>query len=186
MSDHGAILKSSDAAEPNTKYTRCWRGVHGHMDDDESAPAIILRPSSRELLSSFLSFANDNRIPVVPQSGNTSLVGSAVPSTPHELLLSMDRYPSSMSLDSAEHVMTLDAGVKLQDAIDYADSKGFVFPIDLGAKGNCMVGGNVATNAGGIYFNRFGSIRSNLLGLEVVLPSGEVLDMTRCVLPKDR
>ena len=56
----------------------------------------------------------------------------------------------------------------------------------IAAKGSCMVGGNVATNAGGIYFNRFGSIRSNLLGLEVVLPSGEVLDMTRCVLPKDR
>ena len=81
--------------------------------------------------------------------------------------------------------MTLDAGVKLQEAIDYADSNNFVFPIDIGAKGSCLVGGNVATNAGGTYFSRFGSIRSNLLGLEVVLPSGKVLDMTRCVLPKD-
>ena len=125
-SDPLAIMRASPSA---TKYTRCWRGVHGHSGD-----ATILRPSSQRLLASFLSFANENRIPVVPQSGNTSLVGSAVPSSPHELLLSMDRYPSSMSLDSAEHVMTLDAGVKLQDAIDYADSKGFVFPIDLGGE----------------------------------------------------
>lgn len=100
-------------------------------------------------------------------------------------MLSLDRFPSDLTLDEEEGVMILDAGVTLSDAIDLAQTRGFVFPVDLGAKGSCKIGGNVATNAGGIYFNRFGSMKSNVLGLEVVLPSGEVIDMMRCMLPKD-
>lgn len=188
-SDPSSVLFSSSSSTSSTdteehitqKYSRCWMGKYGHTHPT----SVILRPSSTPLLTQFLLYANNQKLPIIPQSGNTSLVGSASPRSSSELVLSLDRFPSKITLDEEEGVMILDAGAILQDAIDLATKRNFVFPVDLGAKGSCMIGGNVATNAGGIYFNRYGSMKSNVLGLEAVLPSGEVLDMMRCMLPKN-
>ena len=155
-------------------YTRCWMNKYGTVDPSNN---IVLRPSTTESVSAFLEYANDKGLVVVPQGGNTGLVGAGVPvsDTSGEVIMSLSRMKGGMHLDEEEAIFQCNAGVTLEQAQVYCAEKGFVFPVDLGAKGSCMVGGNLNTNAGGIYFNRFGSIRSNLMGLEAVLADGKIL-----------
>jgi len=179
------LISSSDPSavilDKTSKYSKCWMNKFGHDN-----PTVVLRPKTLPQLQAFLSFANRNEIPLVPQSGNTGLVGGSVPNAPDEHVLSMDRFTATpICLNKEEQIMTLDAGVVLQDAIDFAKQHNFLFPLSIGSSGSCLIGGNVATNAGGMYFSRFGSLRENVVGLEAVLPSGEILNMMKCVLPKD-
>jgi len=122
---------------------------------------------------------------LVPQGGNTGLVGGGVPAEEGEVVMNTMRLNRSMSLDEEEGILTLDSGVVLQNAIDYCKERGFVYPVDLGAKGSCAVGGNVSSNAGGVYYNRFGSVSSNLIGLKAVLSTGEVLDLMGTTMRKN-
>ncbi|XP_044724342.1 FAD binding domain-containing protein [Hirsutella rhossiliensis] len=109
------------------------------------------------------------------QGGNTGLVGGSVPVF-DEIVVSMARMNRIHSFDDASGCLVLDAGCVLEAADTYLADRGHVFPLDLGAKGSCHVGGNVATNAGGLRFLRYGSLHGSVLGLEAVLPDGTVLD----------
>jgi FAD/FMN-containing dehydrogenase len=113
---------------------------------------------------------------VVPQGGRTGLVEG---STPYfdEIVLEMGRMNKVLSFRESDGLLHCEAGCILQKLNEQIDSKGYEVPLDLGARGSCQIGGNVSTNAGGKFYVKHGSFKSHVLGLEVVLADGRVLDL---------
>lgn len=103
----------------------------------------------------------------------TDGIGGSIP-IHDELVLSLSNLNGIRSFDPVSGILVCDAGVVLEAADNYLAEQGFIFPLDLGAKGSCQVGGNVATNAGGLRLLRYGSLHGSVLGLEVVLPDGTI------------
>lgn len=136
---------------------------------------LLLRPRSTDDVSKILKHCNTRRLAVVPQGGNTGLVGGSVPVF-DEIVLSLSNLNKIRSFDDVSGVITVDAGVILQTADEWLRERGYIFPLDLGAKGSCQIGGNVATNAGGLRLLRYGSLHGTVLGIEAVLPDGRVLN----------
>ncbi|KAG0085641.1 hypothetical protein BGZ93_010503 [Podila epicladia] len=136
---------------------------------------LVLKPSTTEQVSQILKYCNDNKLAVVPQGGNTGLVGGAVPVF-DEIIISTANMSSIRSFDSVSGALVCDAGCILEVLDNYLAERGYIMPLDLGAKGSCHIGGNVATNAGGLRLLRYGSLHGTVLGLEVVLPDGTILD----------
>ncbi|KAF9313835.1 hypothetical protein BG003_004764 [Podila horticola] len=136
---------------------------------------LVLKPSTTEQVSQILKYCNDNRLAVVPQGGNTGLVGGAVPVF-DEIVISTANMNSIRSFDNVSGALVSDAGCILEVLDNYLAERGYIMPLDLGAKGSCHIGGNVATNAGGLRLLRYGSLHGTVLGLEVVLPDGTILD----------
>ncbi|KAG9343555.1 hypothetical protein JZ751_013721 [Albula glossodonta] len=136
---------------------------------------VLLRPQSTEEVSQILRYCNERRLAVNPQGGNTGLVGGSVPVF-DEIILSTALMNQVMSFDHVSGILTCQAGCVLENLSSYLEEKDFIMPLDLGAKGSCQIGGNVATNAGGLRLLRYGSLRGTVLGLEVVLADGKVLN----------
>ncbi|KAJ1729106.1 D-lactate ferricytochrome c oxidoreductase, partial [Coemansia biformis] len=136
---------------------------------------LVLKPKTTKEVSEILRYCNSERIAVVPQGGNTGLVGGGVP-VHDEVVLSLRNLNKVRSYDDTSGILVCDAGCVLEELDNFVAERGHVMPLDLGAKGSCHIGGNVATNAGGIRFLRYGSLHGSVLGLEVVLPDGTVLD----------
>jgi FAD/FMN-containing dehydrogenase len=137
---------------------------------------LVLRPKSTEHVSQILAYCNSRTLAVVPQGGNTGLVGGSV-AVHDEVVLSMGAMNRIIEFDRASGVLSCEAGCVLQNLEHAVNAHGFLMPLDLGAKGSCHIGGNVATNAGGIRLVRYGSLHGSVLGLQVVLADGRVLDM---------
>ena len=135
----------------------------------------MLRPGSTAEVSAICKLANETRIALVPQGGNTGLVGGQ---TPHngEVVISMRRMDRIREIDAASNTMTVEAGVMLQNAQQHAAEADRLFPLSLGAEGSCTIGGNLSTNAGGTAALAYGVARDLALGLEVVLADGRVLN----------
>lgn len=112
---------------------------------------------------------------VVPQGGNSGLVGGSVP-VYDEIVISMSRMNSIRQFDEVSGVLVVDAGCILEVVDRFLAERNHIFPLDLGAKGSCHIGGNVATNAGGLRLLRYGSLHGNVLGVEAVLPDGTIMD----------
>ena len=121
-----------------------------------------------------MSYCHENSLPIVPQAGNTGLVGGSVPVF-DEIILCTARMNQIERFDEATGVVVCQAGVVLE-TLDQHVAPRYHVPLDLGAKGSCQIGGNVSTNAGGSRLIRYGSLRGSVLGLEAVLPDGRVLD----------
>lgn len=136
---------------------------------------LVLKPSTTEEVSKILKYCNDNKLAVVPQGGNTGLVGGSVPVF-DEIVISLAKMDNIRSFDDVSGILVADAGVILEVADNYLAEHKHIFPLDLGAKGSCHIGGNVATNAGGLRLLRYGSLHGNVLGIEAVLPDGTILD----------
>jgi FAD/FMN-containing dehydrogenase len=137
-------------------------------------PKAVLRPVSVEAVSTALAICNRHRQSVVPQGGLTGLAGGGN-AAEGDIAISMERFSGVEEIDAAAATMTVRAGTPLQVAQRAAEEAGFLLPIDLGSRGSCQVGGNLATNAGGIRVIRHGVTRDNVLGLEAVLADGTVL-----------
>jgi FAD/FMN-containing dehydrogenase len=148
-----------------------WRGrYHGNA-------AAVLSPSSTEEVAAIVGLAGQYRIPLVPQGGNTSMVGGATPPADGSaLILSLRRMSRLRSISADDNVAIAEAGVILAQLHDQAGAVGRRFPLTLGAKGSCTIGGLISTNAGGTQVLRFGTMRSLVAGLEAVLPDGTVHD----------
>lgn len=157
-------------ASISDKYVRDWSGGWGET------PVAVLRPRSTKEVSLALAVCNAHRCPVVPQGGLTGLAGGAVPS-PGAVVISMERMSGIDEVDTASATITVQAGTPLQAVQEAAQAAGFFFALDLGARGSCQIGGNIATNAGGNRVIRYGMARDLVLGLEVVLADGTVLPM---------
>ena len=159
-----AVLLDDDAAPYNVDWINKYRGQG----------RVVLRPKTVEQVSELMKYCYKHSIAVVPQGGNTGLVGGSVPLF-NEVVLSVQSLNNIRDFNPASGVLTLDAGVILENADSYLGERGHLFPLDLGAKGSCCVGGNVATNAGGLRLLRYGSLHGTVLGLEIVLPDGTIL-----------
>jgi len=138
--------------------------------------SMLLRPGSVAEVTAILKLANETKTPLVPQGGNTGLVGGQIP-LDGELLLSLTRLDKIREVDPSSNTMTCEAGVVLQNAQDAAAAADRLFPLSLGAEGSCTIGGNLSTNAGGTGALAYGIARDLVLGLEVVLADGRVLNL---------
>ncbi|XP_056151249.1 D-2-hydroxyglutarate dehydrogenase, mitochondrial [Lampris incognitus] len=136
---------------------------------------VLLRPQTTEEVSQILRYCHSRNLAVNPQGGNTGLVGGSVP-VYDELILSTALMNNVLSFDSVSGILTCQAGCILENLSLYLEERDYIMPLDLGAKGSCHIGGNVATNAGGLRLLRYGSLRGTVLGLEVVLADGRVLE----------
>ena len=160
---------SKDASEDIEPFNSDWmRKYRGHSQ-------LILKPQSTEEVSKILKYCNDNLLAVVPQGGNTGLVGGSVPVF-DEIVINLQKMNQIRSFDDVSGILVADAGVILEVADNFLAEKKHIFPLDLGAKGSCQIGGNVATNAGGLRLLRYGSLHGNVLSIEAVLPDGTVID----------
>src|ERR687895_1879432 len=138
---------------------------------------VVLRPGSTAEVSQILKLANETGTPIVPQGGNTGLVGGQTPSeSGAEILLSLARLDQIREVDPSSNTMTCEAGVILAKAQDAAELANRLFPLSLGAEGSCTIGGNLSTNAGGTAALAYGVAREMALGLEVVLADGRILN----------
>jgi FAD/FMN-containing dehydrogenase len=148
-----------------------WRGrVTG-------TAAALLSPATTAEVADIVRLAADARVAIVPQGGNTSMVaGATPPADGRALLMSLRRMNAIRSISAADNVAVAEAGVVLADLHDAADAIGRRFPLSLAAKGSATVGGLVSTNAGGTQVLRFGTMRAQVLGIEAVLPDGQVFD----------
>ena len=161
----GVILTGTEISE---KYHADSSGETAH------APVAVARPASTEQVSDILRICSSSNQKIVVQGGLTGLCGGATPRE-EEIALSLERLTGIEELDRESMTMTVLAGTPLQAIQDAAEQAGFLFPLDLGARGSCNIGGNIATNAGGNEVIRFGMTRNLVLGLEVVLADGTVI-----------
>lgn len=139
-------------------------------------PRAVVRPTTTQEVSSILHYAHGNGVPVTPQGGLTGLVGGARP-LDDGIALSLERMVGIEEIDADGMTMTVRAGTPLETIQKAAAEAGLYFPLDLGARGSCAIGGNLSTNAGGNRVIRYGMARDLVLGVEVVLPDGTVMPM---------
>jgi FAD/FMN-containing dehydrogenase len=142
--------------------------------------SLVLRPGSVDEVSRIMRLASETKTPVVPQSGNTGLVGAQVPdASGREIVLSLSRLNRIREIDVLSNTATVEAGVVLQTLQEAADGADRLFPLSLASQGSCQIGGNLSSNAGGTGVLAYGNARELCLGVEVVLPTGEVFDDLR-------
>ncbi len=136
----------------------------------------VVKPSDASQVASVLALCNARGVSVVPQGGNTGLVGGQTPDeSGRQIVLSLQRLDRVREVDPASNAMTLEAGVTLARAQDIAESVDRYFPLSLASEGSCTIGGNLATNAGGVHVLAYGAARDLALGLEVALADGRLL-----------
>jgi FAD/FMN-containing dehydrogenase len=169
----GAKGFSTDPAEI-APHLEEWRSkYHGHSP-------LLLKPQTSAEVSAILAICNETSTPLVPQGGNTGLVGGQIP-LHGEVLLSTQRLNRIRALDESGMTLIAEAGVTLAQIQHAADDKHLLFPLSLASEGSCTIGGNIATNAGGTHVLRYGMTRALVLGLEAVLADGTVLPMLRAL-----
>ncbi|MCC0002610.1 MAG: FAD-binding oxidoreductase [Methylobacteriaceae bacterium] len=140
------------------------------------AARAVVRPGSTEEVSRILALANARGLKIVPQGGNTGLVGGQIPSRAgDEIVLSLRRLDRIREIDAIANTLTVDAGVTLMRAQEEADKVDRLFPLSLPSEGSCTIGGNLSTNAGGVAAVAYGVARDLVMGLEVVLADGRVM-----------
>jgi FAD/FMN-containing dehydrogenase len=136
----------------------------------------VVRPGSTQEIAEVLKLCQETSTPVVPQGGNTGLVGGQVPlGRGNEIVLSLGRMRRLREIDLASNTMTVEAGMVLAEAQEHASRADRLFPLSLAAEGSCTIGGNLATNAGGTNVIAYGNARDLVLGLEIVLADGRIL-----------
>jgi FAD/FMN-containing dehydrogenase len=152
-------------------YCRSWR------DNWVGRVPLVLRPQSTEEVAAIVRVCAEAGIAIVPQGGNTGLTGAGQPHDDmSEVIVATSRLKRIRALDIVNDTMTVEAGVVLKEIQNAAAAADRLFPLSLGAEGSCQIGGNIATNAGGVQVLRYGTMRNLVLGLEAVLPDGSVWD----------
>lgn len=166
----GYLDQPTDIAPYVVDHRKLHRGV----------TPLVLRPATTQQVSDILALCYAENIAVVPSGGNTGYCGGATPSDDgSQIVLSLGRMRKVRNVDALNYTMTVEAGCVLAELQTVAEQAGRYFPLSLGSEGSCQIGGNLATNAGGTAVIRYGMARSMVLGLEVVLPDGRILDSLR-------
>jgi FAD/FMN-containing dehydrogenase len=151
-------------------YEHEWRG---HFHDLKAA--FVVTPGTTQEVSDVVKVCNKYKIPMIPQAGNTGLVAAGVPfGNGTEAIISVKRLKALRSIDTLENTIVVESGCTLQQVQESADDANRLFPLSIGSQGTCQIGGNIGSNAGGITVLRYGNMRDLVLGLEVVLPDGEI------------
>jgi len=161
------VLTDGDLSAYELDWRKRWRG----------RALAVVRPGTTAEVAAVVRACAKHGTPLVPQGGNTGLVGGGVPDeSGRQVLLSLGRMNRIRVIDTANATMTVEAGCVLQAAQEAAANAGLLLPLSLAAEGSCTIGGNLATNAGGTQVLRYGNARALCLGLEVVTAAGEVWD----------
>jgi FAD/FMN-containing dehydrogenase len=163
--EKGAVLTGADI---DARYH------HDMQGRPVPKPRAVVRPKTTEDVSALLRLCHRERVPVTTQGGMTGLVRGALPNA-NEIVLSMELMNKVEEVDTSTGVAIAQAGVPLQKIQERVEQDGFMFPLDLGSRGSCTIGGNISTNAGGNRVIRYGMTRDMILGLEVVTADGTVL-----------
>ncbi|MFZ2290397.1 MAG: FAD-binding oxidoreductase [Halopseudomonas yangmingensis] len=163
--DNDGLLTGSDVAQRSD----CWPGR------EPSRALAVMLPRNTTQVSQLLHLCHAAGQPVVTQGGRTGLVHGTETAS-DEIILSLERMTAIEDCNPQAATITVQAGVPLQSVQELAEQHGLMFPLDLGSRGSCTIGGNIATNAGGMRVIRYGMTRQQVLGLEVVLADGTVLD----------
>lgn len=177
----GIVGEANALRDPKDQaaYLKEWRDLY------TGKTPLVLRPGSTQEVSQILALANEARVAIVPQAGNTGLVGGQVPTTTgDEIVLSLSRMNKMRNIDAEGGTLVVDSGVTLAETQRIAADAGWLFPLSLASEGSCQIGGVLATNAGGVAVLSYGNARALALGLEVVLANGDVWDGLR-TLKKD-
>ena len=157
-------------------FSTDWRGKF------TGAPLAVLLPADTAQVSSAVTLCATHGVAIVPQGGNTGLCGGATPDdSGKQVVINLGRLNRVRAIDPLNNTVTVEAGCILQSLQELAAAHDRLFPLSLGAEGSCQIGGNVATNAGGGQVLRYGNTRDLVLGLEVVLPDGQVLNLLRAL-----
>lgn len=163
------LASITDLATPTAHYLEEPRGRYIGQG------ATVLRPRSVAEVSEIVRLCNTHKIGVVPYGGGTGLVGGQTSvSGPKPVILSLERLNSIRDVDPADNILTAEAGVVLADIQNAAEDVHRLFPLSLASEGSCQIGGNLATNAGGVNVLRYGNTRDLCLGVEAVLPDGSI------------
>jgi FAD/FMN-containing dehydrogenase len=173
----GEIVGTSNvltAAQDTKPYFTDWRRQY------TGTAECVVRPGSTAEVSQVVALCAREGVAIVPQGGNTGLVGGSVPTgRGREVVLSLSRMNRIRRLDALDNTLTVEAGCVLAAVQQAAEDAGRLFALSLAAEGSCQIGGNLSTNAGGVNVLRYGNAREQVLGLEVVLPDGRVWDGLR-------
>ncbi|MET3652445.1 FAD-binding oxidoreductase [Dyella japonica] len=145
------------------------------------APLAIALPGDVAEVQAIVRWANERDVAVVPSGGRTGLSGGAVAAN-GELVLSLERMKNVLSFDAVDRTLTVQAGMTLHAVHEAAREHGLIYPVDFAARGSCSIGGNIATNAGGIRVIRYGNTREWIAGLTVVAGNGELLQLNRALI----
>jgi len=186
-------LRAAAASKDVFRRIRDVVGAKGVVPDSEAAPfladqrglyrgraALIVRPASVEEVAEVVRLCAGAQVPVVPQGGNTGLVGASVPTeSGGEIVVNLSRLNRIREIDALNNTLSAEAGCILADVRAAAAAAGRHFPLSMGSEGSCEIGGVLSTNAGGTEVLRYGMARDLVLGVEVVLPDGRVLDLMR-------
>uniref|UniRef100_A0A453CYL2 FAD-binding PCMH-type domain-containing protein n=1 Tax=Aegilops tauschii subsp. strangulata TaxID=200361 RepID=A0A453CYL2_AEGTS len=153
LGDNGVVQDKDRVAVANVDWMGKYKG----------ASQLLLLPKSTNEVSKVLAYCDSRRLAVVPQGGNTGLVGGSVP-VHDEVIVNLGGMDKIISFDNVNGILTCEAGCVLENLSTFVENEGFIMPLDLGAKGSCQIGGNISTNAGGLRFIRYGSLHGNVLG----------------------
>ena len=159
---------ASDLEHYGRDWTRRWT----------PSPLAIALPSSTQEVQGIVRWANEHRVALVPSGGRTGLSGGAVAAN-GELVVSLEKMNRALGFDPVDRILTVQAGMALEAVHAAAQAQGLIYPVDFAARGSCSIGGNIATNAGGIRVVRYGNTREWIAGLTVVTGTGEVLELNR-------
>ena len=167
------LITDNEAQQP---YVNDWLGKwHGKTP-------VVVRPANTEQTAAVMRICHETRTPVVTQGGNTGMSGGATPDgSGAQIILGTNRMNAIRKLDLVNNTVTVEAGVLLTSVHSAAQEHGRFFPLSLGSEGSCTIGGNLATNAGGIAVLRYGNTRDLVLGIEAVLPDGRIWNGLRAL-----
>jgi FAD/FMN-containing dehydrogenase len=166
----GVITAKGDIAPYATDWRKRYTGL----------PLVVVRPATTAEVAQIVRACGEARTAIVPQGGNTGLCGAATPdASGSQIVLNLSRMNRIRAIDAHNNTMTVEAGCVLAGLQRAAEDAGRLFPLSLASEGSCEIGGNLSTNAGGTAVLRYGNTRDLVLGLEVVLPSGEIWDGLR-------
>ena len=152
------------------KYNKDWRGFYNNNS------LCVVFPKNTNILKKITTYCYEKDIKIVPQGGNTSLTGASVPSyNSKEIIINFAKMNKILELDKSNLTVLVESGLILDDLKEYLNKENLYFPIDLSSSGSCMIGGNIATNAGGINALKYGSMKENIIGLEIVTGEGSII-----------
>ena len=153
-----------------TKYNKDWRGFYNNMS------LCVVFPMNTKILKEITKFCFENNIKIVPQGGNTSLTGASVPTYQNqEIIINFSKMNKILEIDKSNLTVSVEAGLILDNLKEALDREGLYFPINISSSGSCMIGGNIATNAGGINALKYGTMKDNVIGIEMITGDGTLL-----------
>ncbi|MGV6807500.1 MAG: FAD-binding oxidoreductase [bacterium] len=168
VGDNRVLTDGADLARYGVDRTTLW----------QPAPSVVVLPGNIQQVQAIVRLANRENLAVVPSGGRTGLSGGAV-ATSGEIVVAMDKMNRIRDFNPVENTLTCEAGAITEQIQDYATDKGLFYPVDFASAGSSQIGGNIATNAGGIKVIRYGMTREWVRGLTVVTGAGDILDLNR-------